>query len=221
MTQEEQEIVEAAAASDPLGHFVIFFLKTGLRASEFYHLTWSDYNPERRTIFISKSKTPQGVRYVPLATEAQAILESQPRISKFIFTSTTGNPITPTVLKKLYARMQKATGLDFITTHVYRHSFATRLVEKGIDYRALSQLLGHADVAFTLQCYAQPDFLFLQDQIALLEKSTLKERLSSKEKENSTLLNQLFALQENFHSRLLSVEQAIHKFHPANQYKQD
>jgi integrase len=152
-------------------------------------------------IFISKSKTQHGVRYVPLVPEAKEIIEKQPRQGKYIFTSTTGNPITPTVLKKLYARIQKVTGLDFVTTHVYRHSFATRFVEKGGDYKALSKILGHASFSFTLQCYAQPDFVFLEQQMAIMSK-----QINKNTPDNNVVVDQLLALHDSFKERLKHLE---------------
>ncbi|MFR1303387.1 tyrosine-type recombinase/integrase, partial [Eubacterium callanderi] len=40
-----------------------------------------------------------------------------------------------------------------VTFHSLRHSFATRALEAGVDMQALSELMGHSSVAFTLSCY--------------------------------------------------------------------
>jgi site-specific recombinase XerD len=56
-----------------------------------------------------------------------------------------------------------------VTNHVYRHSFATRSVEKKMDYKALSKILGHRNVAFTLHKYADAQTAFLHEQMDLLE----------------------------------------------------
>ena len=207
LTQEEQNLLEQAAAKDRLGHLVIFYLRTGLRSSELSNLTWSDYFPAEKKIYISKSKTKNGIRYIPLVPEAQSIIESQPKISKFIFTSSTGNPITETVLKKLYLRMRESTGLDFITTHFYRHSFATRLVERGVEYKALSQILGHSDVSFTLKRYTRPDFLFLQDQISLI--SSKKSYSGLVNDINTQAFHQILTINQNLFSRVQQLEDCI------------
>jgi integrase len=169
-TQKEQIIVEKSAIHDPLGHIVFFFLYTGLRSNELCSLKWSDYDSEKDIIRIRKSKTKAGIRSVPLIPEAKAIIESCPHYSNFIFTSTRKGPVTESVLKKLYMRLRNETGITFITNHVYRHSFATRLVEKGVDYKALSKLLGHTDVAFTLRQYTDTEDKFLRQQILLLHQ---------------------------------------------------
>lgn len=170
LTLHEQEIVEAAAKKDPLGHIVLFFLYTGLRTQELCNLKWEDYNRKSKYIIIRKNKTKAGIRIVPLIDETIQILDSLPHYNKFVFNNTRKQPISETVLKKLYLRLRNETGIDFITNHVYRHSFATRLVEKKCEYKALSSLMGHTDVSFTLRRYATSDYEFLRQQINLLHK---------------------------------------------------
>lgn len=175
LTQDEQLLVEEAARRDPLGHIVFFFLLTGLRSDELIHLSWDDYDAVHETICIKKSKTNAGVRIIPLIPEAKEIIDRQVPRCKFIFTNTRKQPLTESSLKKLYLRMRKATGIPWITNHVYRHSFATRLVESGSEYKALSKLLGHKDVAFTLRRYTDADLKFLRQQIYLLHENPLKK----------------------------------------------
>ncbi|WP_020072495.1 tyrosine-type recombinase/integrase [Faecalispora sporosphaeroides] len=170
LTLQEQEIVEEIAKTDPLGHIVLFFLNTGLRMQELCNLQWDDYNKKANYIIVRKSKTKAGIRLVPLIEEAKQILDAQPHYNRFIFNNTRKQPITENALKKLYLRLRTKTGIDFITNHVYRHSFATRLVEKGCEYKALSSLMGHTDVSFTLRRYATSNIDFLRQQINLLHK---------------------------------------------------
>jgi len=129
MTRPEQEAVEVAAQNALLGYIAIFFLRTGLRASELCNLNWNDYNPQNQTIKVRKSKTEAGIRFVPLCEDAQRILAAQRKhmSDNAIFHSSTGNPVTQTVLKKLAFRLRKESGVTFLTTHIYRHTFATRI----------------------------------------------------------------------------------------------
>ena len=113
---------------------------------------------------------------MPLIKEAEAIVRNQPHRGLYIFTSTRGTPLTKTVLKRLYERLRKKTGISIITNHVYRHSFATRMIERGADYKALSAILGHASVDFTLDTYADAETDFLHEQISVLEE-TPKRRI--------------------------------------------
>lgn len=171
LTRAEQMSLEKAAKKDKLGHIVLFFLYTGIRSNELCSLKWSDYYEEKQYIRIRKSKTKAGIRIIPLIPETVNIVKSLPHINDFIFNSTRNTPVTESVLKKLYLRMRKATGINIITNHVYRHSFATRLMEGGASDKALSTLLGHTSVAFTLRRYTNAEDDFLREQISLLHKS--------------------------------------------------
>lgn len=135
LTREEELKVMEAAKNDVLGHIAIFMLLTGIRSIELRNLKWEDYNSESGEITIRKSKTKNGIRVIPLLSEAKKIIENQPHYCEYIFTSTIKKPVTKTVLRRLYERLRKATGIDIITNHVYRHSFATRAVEKRLITR--------------------------------------------------------------------------------------
>lgn len=170
LTRNEEIAVRAAAKEDPLGFITIFLLDTGIRSFELIGLKWSAYSHEKHEIYITSSKTKKGIRAVPLIGEAESIIQNQPHLCDYIFTSTRGTPVTKTVLRKLYGRLRKKTGIPVITNHVYRHSFATRMVEHGADYKALSDILGHTNVDFTINTYTNAETAFLHEQISLMEE---------------------------------------------------
>ncbi|MDH5601738.1 MAG: integron integrase [Gammaproteobacteria bacterium] len=59
--------------------------------------------------------------------------------------------IHETVLQKYIRRMANKSGITKrVTSHVFRHSFATHLLENGYDIRTVQELLGHADVSTTM-----------------------------------------------------------------------
>ena len=165
----QQQRVEAAAADDPLGDLVLFLLKSGLRAGELMNLKWDDYSKRYQELKIRTSKTKAGIRILPLTSTLIEIIERQSRLCDYIFTNTHGNPITKSSLRKLYLRIRKKTGIDFFTNHVCRHTFATRMIEQTADPKAVSILLGHTDVTFTLNRYTHPDQEYLHDQMQLIE----------------------------------------------------
>ena len=171
MTRAEQATVEEAAETDLHGDIVLFFLQTGLRATELCNLDWDDYNRSNQTIFVRRSKTDAGIRVVPLTKSARYILRSQPKgHDDTIFHSSIGGSITKSVLRKLTLRLRKKTGIQFLTTHVYRHTFATRALEDGMNVKALSRILGHKNVAFTMQRYCSPDINFLREQMDMIDQ---------------------------------------------------
>lgn len=181
LTRDEESAVRKAAIEDPLGHIAIFFLDTGIRTCELINLEWDAYNSNKHEVYIVRSKSKNGIRTVPLIHEAESIIQKQPHLGKYIFTSTKGTPVTKTVLNKLYSRLRKKTGIQIITNHVYRHSFATRMVEHGADYKALSEILGHANVNFTINTYTNAETAFLHEQISVMEDKPKRKTYKIKE----------------------------------------
>ena len=55
--------------------------------------------------------------------------------------------------KDYYDRLLKDADIGHFTFHVLRHTFATRALERGMDYKTLSAILGHYSVAFTMDTY--------------------------------------------------------------------
>jgi integrase len=68
-----------------------------------------------------------------------------------------GKPPHPDTITRLFKRLAAAAGLPEIDLHDVRHSYATAGRDAKIDWKALSQRIGHADVAFTMKQYVQTD----------------------------------------------------------------
>lgn len=171
LSPDEQLKIEKACSKIAFGYLIIFLLYTGLRRSELENLTWNDFNQEQSEIYIRKSKTPAGARTVPLITVAKNIILSQQHCSKhnFIFHSPLGGPLSDTFLKRLYLEIRESTNIASFTNHVCRHSFATRLLERGASPKSVSVLLGHAKVEYAMNIYTTLQNKFIQKEIFLLE----------------------------------------------------
>jgi integrase/recombinase XerD len=68
-----------------------------------------------------------------------------------LFRSQKGSRFTPNGLQQLFHRMFKDAGLVGASSHSGRRTFATCLIEKGIDIKAVSRLMGHASIAMTAE----------------------------------------------------------------------
>ena len=119
---------------------------TGLRPSELIRLAKDDVDLEVRVVWVGKSKTPTGVRYVPLKTEAGSVLRYWlPRTKgKWLFPSpkTTGAHIKD--FGKAFEKAAKQAGLQGITPDCFRHTFATEVNRRARRGSDLREMMGHS-----------------------------------------------------------------------------
>lgn len=80
------------------------------------------------------------------ADPAQVCLPGSP-----LFLSSRGLRFSPNSLQQVFKRLYLAAGIEGASSHSGRRTFATRLIEKGVDIKAVSVLMGHSSVAMTAQ----------------------------------------------------------------------
>jgi site-specific recombinase XerD len=125
----------------------------GLRVSEVTGLRVADIDSGRMMIRIEHGKGGKE-RYVMLSAQLLAILRTYWRLARPEHWRFPGRdatrPIEPTVLHAACRSARAAAGIGKkVTVHILRHSFATHLLESGVDIRVIQVLLGHAHLSTT------------------------------------------------------------------------
>ena len=139
----------------------------GLRVAEALSLN-ADLLPIGPTLRVTgkRSKT----RVVPVVTAVREAIEEYARQCPYplrgavpLFVGARGGPLNSDLVRRSVAAARKRLGLpDTLTPHALRHSFATHLLARGADLRALQELLGHASLSST-QIYTAVDAARLLD----------------------------------------------------------
>ncbi|MFQ5662855.1 MAG: tyrosine-type recombinase/integrase [Terriglobia bacterium] len=126
-------------------------LHTGMRKGEILSLEWSQVDLAERTVRIDRAKSKYGERTIYLNESAYRTLWQlwQGQQNRFVFPSPR-NPAEPIRDHKMgFWRAVKLAGIRHIRFHDLRHTFATRLVQAGVDLITVQQLLGHSSIRMT------------------------------------------------------------------------
>jgi site-specific recombinase XerD len=124
----------------------------GLRRSELIKLEISDIDSDRMLIRIRNSKGRKD-RHTLLSRKLLNILREYYRIYhpvRWLFEGPGGKPYSATSIENIFRRALKKSEIQKrATPHTLRHSFATHLLEQGINLRYIQELLGHASITTT------------------------------------------------------------------------
>jgi integrase len=137
--EEQRLLAECSARLRPL---VVLALHTGMRKSELLNLKWKNVYFIKKIILVEHTKSGKA-RRVPMNDTAGAeltVLKSKNGTERvFPFKS----------LRSAWEGARRRAGLDDLRFHDLRHSFATRLVESGVDPVRVQKLLGHSTLLMT------------------------------------------------------------------------
>ena len=81
------------------------------------------------------------------------ILSDHFETAPFIIHTKSGTPIAPRTFEQTLELMCRAAGIRKVGVHALRHTYATRLFEKGVDIKVISELLGHSSTEITYKVY--------------------------------------------------------------------
>jgi len=130
---------------------------SGLRVSETVNLKVKDVNIEELTIHLKNTKGKRDrITIFPekLKTEIRNLTAGKSKES-IIFESERGGKLTTRTAQKIFAKALKRVNIKRQATfHSLRHSFATHLLENGVDTRYVQELLGHQNIR-TTQIYTK------------------------------------------------------------------
>ena len=159
---------------------ILICLNTGMRIGEICGLRWSDVDishgviavnrtveriymadgeSHKTELIISSPKTPKSQREIPVTLSLKKVLKPFKMLmnNEFYVLSNNIKPIEPRSYRKYYKKLLESLGIPPVKFHGLRHSFATRCIESKCDYKTVSTILGHANVATTLNLYVHPD----------------------------------------------------------------
>jgi integrase len=156
-----------------LQDIITVYLETGLRLQELADLTWDDIDLQNRQLTVVKSKTDHTTkgyqpRVIPLTSRAFDAIARQPHREGSVFRNRSGRKYTKRAIRTRFVRTCRKHGIEGITIHTMRHTFASRLAMRGASLTSIGRLLGHSK-AETTQRYAHLADEHLRDVVALLE----------------------------------------------------
>lgn len=188
LTDEEEKALlpkTAGKLAGELNSVVIFDLQTGMSQEEIIKLKWSQIDLTRKALVTGRIKTEKrglNMRTIPLNKTAYNLLKSRAKnngTSAHVFGDENGHMIRADRLKKAFKKAVKESKIAHFRFHDLRHTFATRLVQAGVDLYKVSKLLGHKDIS-TTQRYAHHCPESLRDGVEVLDKTRRKKNKKCK-----------------------------------------
>jgi len=184
LSPEQARTVLAAVATDPLCALWTLMLTTGLRQGELLALRWRDVDLEagrlavvansvrltRRTRVLLGVVTAEPLRGDPKTARSRRVVEMPAlavdalrrhrlectvvSLSGHVFTRPDGRVLAVQTVYDRWRRLLERAGVPVVRPHDARHTTATLLLGQGVHPKLVSEMLGHATVAITLDLYS-------------------------------------------------------------------
>ncbi len=139
-----------------LHDLVTFALHTGMRMGEILELTWRGVDFNRRTVMVVRSKNGER-RTIPINETVLSVLRKKSKVrtlsTELVFCSQVFTSMEAGHLRRSFRVALGKARIDDFHFHDLRHTFATRLVQAGVDLYKVQRLLGHKSPIMT-QRYA-------------------------------------------------------------------
>lgn len=194
LSREEERTVRRHLAQEPeeWRFGVLLALETGLRLGEVCALRWKCVSPEDGTVRIESAvqrlqdrsgegtrtrlvtgspKSSSSLREIPLPEDLRELAARIRRPDgQYVLTGTEKCP-DPRTVQYRFAALMRECGLEGVHFHTLRHTFATRAAEVGVDIKSLSEILGHAGTAVTLDRYVHSSLERKREELKKLVNS--------------------------------------------------
>jgi integrase/recombinase XerD len=157
LSQQEIKRLFECAGSNKSRLIMKFLYATGVRVSECINLKLKDIDIENRVGWVRGGKGGKDRSFnIPksLVTELYKYIQTLDEKEELLFPGKNGPLTTRNIQKIIKKAAEKANIQKKVTPHKLRHSFATHLLEKGVNLRAIQELLGHSDIS-TTQIYTK------------------------------------------------------------------
>jgi integrase len=143
--EPEEETLLLSKCKEPLRTQIIVGIYCGVRLkSEGLTLKWKDTDFTRSLLSVQSAWAKNGkMRAVPMNSLVREALGRLPKKGEWVFAKSDGTPYTSVCG---FNKARKAAGLTDVTVHTLRHTFATRLIENGVDLRTVQELGGWSDL---------------------------------------------------------------------------
>lgn len=191
----KQEVIDLLRNTRNLKHKAVLGLlySSGLRIGELINLKLNDIDVNRRQIFVQNGKGRKD-RYVIMAESFRQLFHNylmtyRPK-KYFVEGNSPGRQYSPVSVRNFLKRACKLARINKkVTPHTLRHSYATHLLEQGVDVRYIQELLGHA----------RPETTMIYTHVSKQDMLNIESPLD-------TLIKQMSAPQNNNDNPTLSQE---------------
>jgi len=158
LTDEECSAI-LANTTGVLHDMIFFALRTGLRFGELIALDWQNVDLTNRRLTISRavSRRVEGstkskkIRYIPMSHDLYVMLSNRNHRSGYVFKNKWGNRVAQFNSLRALKRACKRAGVKRVGWHIFRHTFASRMIQKNVSLRTVQILLGHSDIKTTMR----------------------------------------------------------------------
>ena len=176
--QEQDKLTEYILQNQSIKTMgILLTLYSGIRIGELCALKWEDIDFKNSVLHINKTlqrvyikdtktktskiiitnpKTHNAEREIPLNKEFAKKLKNYKTNAEDYVLSGRKKWIEPRTYRRFFERILKKANIERINFHGLRHTFATNCIRLGVDYKTVSELLGHATVNITLNLYVHP-----------------------------------------------------------------